>query len=320
MMNNDILSVIQKSNNIGITFHVSPDGDALGSTLGLLLGLIQMNKNVYIMSKENLPSSLSFLPYSNLIVSACDSVKDNTDCVIVLDCGNVKRINANLELDNRKYILINIDHHLSNDQYGDLNYVDTEAAAVGEIIFDLLKELNINIDKNIAVCLYTSILTDTGSFKYPSTTIRTHNIAGKLISKGIDFNNIYKKIYENKPFSKVKLYGKVIDTMEMHCNSKACFMYLTKNMLNELNLEDENSGDVISFGTIVDSTDVTVLIKETENGTKVSLRSKYIIDVRRISEYFGGGGHTRAAGFSTNMSMEQIKLKLIEILNSELIK
>jgi bifunctional oligoribonuclease and PAP phosphatase NrnA len=313
----EIIKIIQESNIIGITFHASPDGDALGSALGLFQILLKMNKKPYMISKENLPQVFSFLPYSDQIDSNKCSVTNDTDCVIVLDCGNVERINAELDINNREYTLINIDHHLSNDYYGDYNYVDSKVSAVGEIIFDFLKETQIELNKEIATCLYTSILTDTGSFRYSSTSKHTHAIVGELVDTGIDFNKIYRIIYENKSFNKIRLFGKVIETMELQCDNNVCFISLTKDMLNEVELKDEDTSDVISLGTQVGISDVTAFIKESDDCVKVSLRSKCKFDVRKVAEYFGGGGHTRAAGFSTNFSVSQIKEQLIKIFNSE---
>ncbi len=208
MITNDILDKIKESNSIAITFHTSPDGDSLGSALGLLQGIRRLNKKAYILSKEPIPETFKYLPCSEEITGDVKKPIEGTECVIVLDCGNVERINAELDLENREYSLINIDHHLSNDMYGDLNFVDTNAPAVAEVVYQLLKILGINSDKDIAACLYTSLVTDTGSFRYPGTTSVTHMIAGDLINTGVDFSSIHRKIFENKKISKIKALWK----------------------------------------------------------------------------------------------------------------
>jgi phosphoesterase RecJ-like protein len=320
-MNNldEILDKLINFNKIGITFHTSPDGDSLGSALGLFQILKKLNKDVYVLSKEKIPDSFKFLPYSCEIKKHICNVKEGTDCVIVLDCGNTERINASLDLNDRKYFLMNIDHHLSNEVYGDLNYIDIKASAVGEIVYSILDKIGVELDQDIAKCLYTSILTDTGSFKHSSTTKTTHDIAGKLINTGMNFTEIHRVIFDNKRLEKIKLYGRVIDTIHLECNSRVCFMEITKDMIEELGLEDEDSSDVIDFGTKVDTAEVTILIKEKEEGVKVSLRSKSVVDVRKIAEYFGGGGHIRAAGFASEKNKDEITSLLKEILNKELI-
>ncbi|MCR1933958.1 DHH family phosphoesterase [Clostridium tepidum] len=320
MVTNDILDKIKESNSIAITFHTSPDGDSLGSALGLLQGLRKLNKKTYILSKEPTPETFKYLPYSEEITGDVENPTEDTDCVIVLDCGNIERINAELDLQNKKYALINIDHHLSNDMYGDFNFVDTKASAVAEVVYKLLQKLEINIDKDIAICLYTSLITDTGSFRYPSTTSETHNIAGCLVDAGINFNLIHRKIFENKTFNRLKLYGKVLDEMYLE-NEKLCVMKVTKNMLEELNMEDaKDTSDIISQGMQIGTVEVAVLFKEVEEGVKISLRSKEYVDVRKIAESFGGGGHIRASGaFVKGKTLDIVERKLIETIKKELI-
>jgi phosphoesterase RecJ-like protein len=315
---NNIADKLIKSKKIGITCHTSPDGDSLGSVLGLLQGLLKLGKEAYVMSKDPLPKTFEYMPFSDEIVKNIDYVLDGTDTVVVLDCGNVDRINSNLNLNDREYALLNIDHHISNDMYGDINYVNTDAAAVAEIIFDILKSLNVDIDKSVATCLYTSLITDTGSFRHSNTTKLTHEIAGSLIDTGIDFTEIHRVIFENKKFQRIKLYGKVIENMELVLDYKVCIMEITDIILSELNMDKGDTSDVITLGTQIDSVEVTILLKESEDGLKVSLRSKNIIDVRNLAEEFGGGGHIRAAGFSINKPLSEVREILINKLEKEL--
>lgn len=315
----EIVNSIHCANKICITNHTSQDGDALGSALGLYNILKKMDKNVYVRTKEKVPSYLNFLPGCKEISVSEDIISEDTDCVIVLDCGNVDRINAEINIDSRHYTLINIDHHISNDMYGDLNYVDTKASAVGEIIYDLIGILDIELSQDIAECLYVSILTDTGAFKYTNTSKKTHKIAGELVATGIKFTEIYEKIFDRKTFNKIKLFGRVIDTIELFANSRACTMEVRQKDVEELSLVGEDTGDVITFGTKIDSVEVTALLKEKDGLTKVSLRSKKEVDVRKIAELFGGGGHVRAAGFASDESIEQVKKELVNIISKELI-
>lgn len=316
---NNVIEKIKESKKIAITFHASPDGDSLGSSTALTLALRSIGKDCTILCKEAIPQTFTYLPCSEEITGENYNVEKDTDLVIVLDCGDFKRINAEILLENRDYTLINVDHHMSNELYGDLNYVNTNAAAVGEIVYQILKLLDINLTKEIGVALYTSLLTDTGSFRHSNTTSDTHNIAGDIINTGIDFSEIHRIIFDNKSFNKVKLYGKVIETMTLECNKKVVFIELTNKMLEELNLDGSDTSDLIAFGSKVEGSEVTVLIKESEDGVKVSLRSKNKIDVRRVAEGFNGGGHIRAAGFVAESNIQTIKEKLITILEKELI-
>ena len=260
------------------------------------------------------------MPYSNEINGEISRPPAETDCVIVLDCGNFKRVNADLKLQDKKYELINIDHHLSNDLYGDINFIDTKASAVGEIIYEVLRLLNVELDKEIGTCLYTSVLTDTGCFRHSNTTALTHNIAGELINTGIDFSNIYRMIFENKKIEKIKFFGEIISNMTLELNGKVSVMHIAKNVLEKYNLELVDTSDVIDFGVSIDTVEVAILIKEVGNGVKVSLRSKYLVNVSKIAEGFSGGGHIRASGFYAQADFDNTKVKLIEIIEKELMK
>jgi phosphoesterase RecJ-like protein len=319
MIMNSILEKIKESNKIAITFHASPDGDSLGSSLALLQGLHKIGKEAYILSKDELPKNFKFLPFSNVIDGKNYVITPNTECVIVLDCGDVKRINAELNIDVKEYTLINIDHHMSNDLYGDLNYVDTNASAMSEIVYQMLRIMGIEIDKDMAICLYTSLITDTGSFKYSGTTSVTHTIAGDLINTGIDFSEIHRVLFDNKEFSRIKLYGKAIEKMEL-INEEICVISITNNVFSELELDPEtDTSDIINLGMQVDSVETAVLIKEADKGVKVSLRSKSRVDVRKVAENFGGGGHIRAAGLRMeNKTVDEAKKLIVSELQSAL--
>ena len=289
----DVISIINKSKKIGITYHVSPDGDALGSVLALLQGIRIYGKEAYVISKDLVSDNLSFLPYAEEITGEVIKPSEDTDCVIVLDCGNVERISA--DLSEFKGTLVNMDHHLSNDKYGVINYVDTEASATAEIIFMLLKELKVEINENIAKCLYTSLITDTGSFRYSNSTERTHIIAGELVNY-IKHDEIHRNIFDNKPFAKMKLMSLVLGE------------------------EVQNSSDVVSLGNQIKGVEGCILLKEVDEGVKVSLRSKDTLDVRKIAENFGGGGHTKASGaFIKGVSIDEAKNKILEILAKEMV-
>lgn len=312
-----VIKAIKDSSHIGITFHQSPDGDSIGSSLALLQGLRTLGKQAYIISKEEVPSTFSYLLFSGE-VGLITEVKKETDLLIVLDCGDVKRINAELDLDSRSYKVINIDHHVSNEKYGDLNYVNTKAAAVGEIIYDLLLNLKVKITREIGEAIYTSLLTDTSSFKHSNTTNKTHEVAGALIDCGINFNKIQRRIFENKEFNKVKFFGKVIDTIHLILDGKVAFMEINDKMLQSCNLESVDSSEVIHFGTMISDVEVVALFKEGKDGVKVSLRSKEFVDVNKIALSFNGGGHVRAAGLFYEGALEEIKHKLAEMLKDEL--
>lgn len=314
-----IAEAILEANKIGISFHTSPDGDAIGSTLGLLNALRELGKDCYIISREVIPDNLSFLPLGNEIDGNTIEPTDNTDLVIVLDCGNVDRICANLENYNGK--LINLDHHVSNENYGTINYIESDSAATSELVFLLCEALGLTFDKKdneglikVGSCIYTGILTDTGSFRHSNVTERTHVIASKLISVGVKNNVIHSNLFENRPFEKIKLIGAALESLELIEEGKIAFIQMPLALLESLNLVNVDTSDIISMALSINTVEVAVLIKEADdNSVKGSLRSKRDVNVSKVAEALGGGGHVKAAGFRfKNTTLAAAKEKIIK--------
>ncbi|MHC6179627.1 DHH family phosphoesterase [Clostridium sp. JNZ X4-2] len=320
MIMNDIINKIKDCNNIAITFHSSPDGDALGSSLALFQGLKKIGKKVKILAKEEILEDFKFLPCSEEIDGSSFKAEPDTQCVIVLDCGDVKRINAELDFKHKAYTIINIDHHVTNELYGHLNYVDTNAAAVAEIVYQIIRLMGIDIDKDMAKCLYTAIITDSGSFSYSSTTSVTHTIAGDLINTGIDFSQIHRIIFDNKKFEKIKLYGKAIQSMQL-IKDEICVIQITSDMLFQAGMgADIDTSDIINIGMKIDTVEVGILLKQVEDGVKASLRSKSRVDVGKVAEAFNGGGHIRASGLMVlHKTMNEVKDMIVKEVEKEFI-
>lgn len=318
MQLSNITEVISQSTTIGITFHTSPDGDSLGSALALFGALRNINKHAYIISKEALPESFGFLPFSNEITGQRPNPSLETDLVIVLDCGNRARINA--VLDDYTGKIINIDHHVTNELYGDINYVNSNAAATAEIVYSLILALNTPVTQDMATCLYTSLLTDTGSFKYSSTSNNTHRIAGALINTGIDFTEIHRLIYDNKDFKYIKLTGKVLDNLYLIHSDTICVMEIKEDFLRELDYYLEDSSEIVAYGLTIKGVEVAALFREKNGGVKVSLRSKDKVDVRKVAEFFSGGGHIKASGiFLPDVTILEAKEAILQKIKDELI-
>ena len=318
-----IAKFILESKKIGITYHVSPDGDAVGSVLALFNALKSLNKDCYIISKDTLSENLKFLKGSDEITGEITEPVDETDIVVVLDCGNLERVSANLK--EFTGTIVNIDHHLSNDKYGDVNYIDSNAAATAEIVFELLNLMGISFEKensvikDIGTCMYTSIVTDTGAYRHSNVTERTHKISAILKKIGVDNTFIYQSLFDNKDFSRIKLIGKVLSNMQLILNGKVALLELDKAFTEDLGIDIGDTSDIISYGLQIKGVEVTLLLKEVEDGVKASLRAKSYVDVRKIAEVFGGGGHVRASGIKIkNMSMEEAKYEILNEIQKEL--
>ena len=318
-----IARFILESKKIGITYHVSPDGDAVGSVLALFNALKSLNKDCYIISKDTLSENLKFLKGSDEITGEITEPVDEADIVVVLDCGNLERVSANLK--EFTGTIVNIDHHLSNDKYGDVNYIDSNAAATAEIVFELLNLMGISfakensVIKDIGTCMYTSIVTDTGAYRHSNVTERTHKISAILKKIGVDNTFIYQSLFDNKDFSRIKLIGKALSNMQLILNGKVALLEIDKNFTADLGIDIGDTSDIISYGLQIKGVEVTLLLKEVEDGVKASLRAKSYVDVRKIAEVFGGGGHVRASGIKIkNMSMEEAKYEILNEIQKEL--
>lgn len=320
---NNIKDIILSAKKIGITYHVSPDGDAVGSVLALLNGLRAINKECYVISKETLSENLKFLDNYEEITGDVIHPSHDTDIVIVLDCGNKERVCA--DLNDFNGIIINVDHHLSNDMYGNENYVDINAAATAEIVYELLNLLGVDLrlknecNSNIATCLYTSLVTDTGGFKYSNVTFKTHEIASQLKKIGVNNTFIYECLFDNKDFIRIKILGKLISEMKLVLNNKVALIEIPKSLIDEFGIEIGDTSDIIAYGLQIKGVEVTVLVKESDEGAKISLRSKNNVDVRKIAEIFGGGGHIKASGLKMkNISLDEAVDMILKEIKKEL--
>lgn len=323
MQFSEIKKEILNSKRIGLSFHTSPDGDAIGSTLALLNALRYLKKDAYIISKDVLPDNMSFISLSEEVDGETLKPDKNTDLVIVLDCGNVDRICADLSEYNGR--VINLDHHISNENYGDINYVDAQAAATCELSYLLIKELGIDFSKKseeeiaIGTAVYCGLVTDSGSFRHSNVTKRTHAIASELIELGVNNSKVHSSLFDNKPFNKVKLMGSVLSNIELALDNKVAVLQIPKDMLEQFNLPNTDTSDIISVGLGIKGVEVSMLLKEVEGAVKISLRSKNEVDVRKAAEVYGGGGHIKAAGLKIcDISLEKAKEKLLNTLKEEM--
>ena len=306
----EILEEIKKANKIVILTHETPDGDAVGSCLGLKLALEKIGKYSDIII-TNYARTFEFLPRVSEIETESD-IK-NYDLAISLDCANFKR------LDNREYFesakkTIVIDHHGSNNMYGDLNYVNPVAPACSEIILAILSYYEIEVDVEIGTCLLTGIITDTGGFQYPATTADTFEYAAELLRKGVDIADICKRTLQTKTKANFELQKRVMDRMEILENGKVAFSYIDQKDMDEVKAEEGDHEGLVNIGRNIEGVEVSIFIrqKDNENAYKVSLRSGSYVNVSDVCLMFGGGGHPRAAGALIQGTKEQVKEKLLK--------
>lgn len=304
---------LAEARQVVLACHVSPDGDALGSMLGLGLFLKRLGKQVWMSwgSEEVVvPAAFGFLPGLDDICSP-DAVPDNPETFVALDCGDVSRLSVLGPKFTGAKTTINIDHHVSNDDYADINLVDSSAASSSELVYGLIRRMGGDLDKDLATCLYTGVVTDTGRFQYSNTTAGTLRVAADLISAGADHVTIGEDVYESAPFALLRVLGKMFDRARLVDGIVYSWVELAD--LGDLSMEDTD--DLIDALRAVREAEVALLLKERpEGGWKGSLRSRSDLDVAEVARALGGGGHVKAAGFVQEGEPEEVVKRILDRL------
>ncbi|MBS4539893.1 bifunctional oligoribonuclease/PAP phosphatase NrnA [Clostridium sp. D2Q-11] len=312
---NKIIGELDRSKMIYLISHINPDGDSIGSLVALGSTLKEIYKDKVILIKsDNIPRKFNFLTNIETLsdLNVLNNIRDNS-VLITLDCGDISRIGEAYNYIDKFKKIINIDHHISNTNFGDINIIKSDASSTGEIVFDIIKENNLLLNKDIANALYTAISTDTGSFIYDNTTSKTHRIVAELLDYDIDKDKIIYEIYQNRSMEKTNIFIQAIKHLEFFSNNRIGITVITKKMMNETNAKSEDLDGIVEFIRDTDGVEIACVIKELENDkVKVSLRSKSRINVSEIAEIFSGGGHIRAAGYTIESNVEVAKNKVLK--------
>jgi len=297
--------------------HVSPDGDCLGSMLALGIGLETLGVKISFYNTSSLPDNLKFLPgIERISKSIPDKLPEN---LIFIDCADVDRVDSRLKDFFSTRTVFNIDHHVSNTLYGVYNYVDVTAAATGEIIYNLLRKLKIPITNEIAINLYTAIITDTGRFSYSNTTAKSLKIAAQLVKTGIDLVTINNILFERKSFAQIRLLHKALSNLVLLHDGSIAVIVLSKEDFEETSAEENLSEGLVNYARNIENVEAAVLLKELDNEEiKVSLRSNSWLDVNKVASKFGGGGHVRAAGCTINLPLTEATQSVVLALEEAL--
>jgi bifunctional oligoribonuclease and PAP phosphatase NrnA len=307
-----IAELMRASKSVVVLSHVNPDGDAIGSTAALYLALRKLGKQVLALNEDGVPETLRFLPGSDQIKRPDEVVGPiEADLVIAVDCATKERLGAKcLALVANAPTLLNIDHHASNEGYGDFHHI-WNSPATGEILFDLLDIERLPLDGDIASCLYAAISTDTGSFQFDSVTAHTHEIVARTIRMRVDTAAINRRIYGSQPMRRLRLLRGLLNTLEVSRDGRVASWTLRQSLAKEVGTLPEDSVGLISNILGVASVAVAVQFEETPDGqTRVSLRSKSV-DVSAIAARFGGGGHKLAAGIRMPGPLDADKARLL---------
>jgi phosphoesterase RecJ-like protein len=305
-----VVEVLRDRDRFLVTTHENPDGDALGSLLGMTLGLRGLGKDVRMIlgPQERVPAEYGFMPFDELLREAPADVGERV--LLCLDCASEHRLTAE-GLRERSALVVDVDHHHDNTRFGDVNLIVADASSTSEIVRDLLRELGAELTPEIAEPLYIALVTDTGRFQYSNTTPKALRLAAELVEAGADVHHVFQHVYENVDFAKLKLLARVLERAQVHEGGRVVISYLRRGDFAEVGAEEPYSEGLIDYLRSVEGAELVALIREPPRADgpalRVSLRaSADEIDVSRIARTFGGGGHTQAAGFSSDGTIEEV--------------
>ena len=309
-----LLTLFEQYQTFAISTHVNPDGDAIGSELALFLFLKKLGKTVKIFNTDLVPKKYQFLPYWDNIENAKTSTDFFPEILVILDASSRERIGTFLS---KRLIpthaVINIDHHITAEAFGDHNIIIPTASSTAEIIYKFIKSTQIPIDEASALCLYTGLMFDTGCFRYSNATPETHRMAADLIEIG-DFapDEVYRHVYEHVSLGKIHLLGQTLRTLELTSDGKIAWVLVTQSMLNETKTTLDDVEGFVNQIQAIENVDVAICVCELPNGnTKISLRSEGRVNVAALAAEFDGGGHERASGCRINLPCASAIKKLV---------
>ncbi len=307
-----IANALFNAEKIIISGHVAPDGDSIGSTLALGLALEKLGKQVTMTCPDGLPEKYAFLPGAERL--QCGLPSGSYDTFVVLDCSAPDRIGENLEpLLNKNLKVVVIDHHVGNECFADISYIDSRAAATGEIVYDLLQLMQIDLDLDMAVNLYTAIVTDTGSFRYDATTADTHRRVAELVDIGVPVAKVSKLIFEQRPLVAYKVLEKALSTLSLSACGRVAWIAVDYATRKSLAVTDEHTDNLVDYPRNIKGVEVALFFKEVEPGlVKVSMRSNYFVDVNKLAAEFNGGGHLRASGCTVKGDLKQVIIEVVQ--------
>jgi phosphoesterase RecJ-like protein len=310
---------IERVDRIVLACHVNPDGDALGSMLGLAHGLRSLGKDVTVLSQDGVPDIYTFLP-------GCDTVQSRLPVTIsfplaiVLDSGDILRIGPDvLAIINRSGRIIDIDHHVSGDGFGDVKVIDSTAASTAEIVFEFLKFLNIDVTDSIAACLFTGLITDTGSFRFQNTTGKTFRAGAELVDAGAKPSEIAEIVFDNRTLPATLVLGRALTSLQSAANGRVIWVKLSHEDYTATGARDEGTEGIVNYARGVRGAQVGVFFREAIPGKiRISLRSHEGLDVSKVAGQYNGGGHRMASGCSFTGTLEDAERAVIQTILSQL--
>lgn len=310
-MLSQVVELIESKRRFAITSHIRPDGDSLGSSLGLYWLLRALDKDVEVIMRDSVPHAYRQLPGADE-VRVTPAVTNSYQAVFVIECSDVTRPGL---VDLEKQFVVNIDHHSTTALFGNINWIDSTASAVGEMIYNLCKATGVRVTKEIAECVYTALITDTGSFHYSNTTERTFKVASELVRTGVKPAKTAEAVFASYPWSRIELMGEVLSTAKRDPSGRVASLRLSQEMQARTQASDEDADGFVNYPLTVGEVEAVVLLKETAPQVyRTSLRSKGDVNVARVAGLFGGGGHRNAAGCTLTGPWDEVEAQVMKLL------
>ncbi len=310
-MLSQVVELIENKSNFAITTHIKPDGDGVGSSLGLCWLLRSLGKNAEVVINGNIPQAYTSLPGADQIKDVT-SVNGKYDAVFVIECSDLER--PGIEgLENQ--VTVNIDHHATSEHFGTINWIDSTASAVGEMIYNLCKAIGGRITQEIAECVYMALVTDTGSFHFSNTSDRTLKVASELVKAGAKPSKISEAVYNNYNWSRIELMRQVLATVKRDASGRIATMRQTLEMRQLSGAVDGDNNGFVNIPLAARDIQAVIYMREVgPNQYRASLRSKGTVNVAKVAEKFGGGGHKNASGLSIDGDWDEAEARIVAAL------
>lgn len=311
-----VADAIHQARNIVMACHVSPDGDALGSMLGLALALLPLGKDLTLLSQDGVPAILQFLPHVHLVRLSTERAR--FDLALVLDSGELVRVGDRvMPLVSRAETIVDIDHHAVAGAFGDIQVLDAQSASTSEIVYALMQTMKLPLTPDIATCLFTGVTTDTGSFRYQNVSPQTLRVAADLVAAGARPADISEQVFENKTFAATRLLGHALSSLSETDNQRIVWAHITAQDFAALHATDEDTEGIVGPVRGVRGADVGILFRETltldgSPSIRISLRARAGINVALVAQQFGGGGHPLAAGCTVALPLAEAERVVVD--------
>ncbi len=319
-MTTDIPDILRRENGFLIVTHVNPDGDALGSMLGMHLALREMGKRSWPLLRDSFPERYGFLPGRSRIVTSVDSLDGQPNWIVSLDVASQERISADVDAIRPGAKLINVDHHPTNNGFGDINLIDPASTSTAELVFKILKSAGYAPSPEVGKCLYTGLITDTGCFRFSGVNSNTLHLAAQILESGFDSYDVTRHIYEEFPLRRLQLERLLLDRIQVLLEGRLVMSTFYEEDFKQLGAPMSESEDLVNRLREISGVEVGVLLTQiSEEVCRASLRSKGRLDVAHIAAKLGGGGHKNAAGVRSTIPLQDLRDQIIRSVADALV-